>query len=190
MITDIWAEPRTKASNAKERLRRSYRPRRVRILFVGEGPPASGRFFYRADSGLYRAIRDAFVQVFPAIRNETFLESFQELGCYLVDLCGRPVDRLGDRARRRARIAGEPQLSRTLRQLQPALVITVAKSITQNVERAETLANWSGVRVTLPYPGRWYHHRAIFLKGLVPVVRKLGPPAKPGPVHHRNTILT
>jgi hypothetical protein len=173
MITNILAEPRTKASNAKERLRSSYRPKRVRILFVGEGPPASGRFFYLTDSGLYRAIRDAVIQVFPTIRNETFLKSFQELGCYLVDLCGRPVDRLGDRARRRARIAGEPRLSKTLRQLQPPVVIIVAKSITQNVQRAETLANWSGVRVTLPYPGRWYHHRAVFLKGLTPVLRRL-----------------
>jgi hypothetical protein len=170
------ATPRIKTSEAKERLRRSYRPKRVRILFVGEGPPASGRFFYRADSGLYRAIRDAFVQAFQSIRNETFLESFRELGCYLVDLCGMPVDRLRDSARRRARIAGEPRLGETLRQLQPTVVITVAKSVAQNVERAEKLANWSGVSVTLPYPGRWLHHRAIFLKGLIPVLRKFGPP--------------
>jgi hypothetical protein len=176
-MTSIVATPQTKTSDAKERLRMGYRPKRVRILFVGEGPPASGRFFYQRDSGLYRAIRDAFVQAFPAIQNETFLQSFQELGCYLVDLCGRPVDRLGDSARRKARIAGEPRLGKILRQLQPAVAITVAKSIAQNVERAEKLANWSGVRVTLPYPGRWHRHRAVFLKGLMPVLRKLGPPS-------------
>jgi hypothetical protein len=50
-----------KASIARERLRRRYRPDGVRILFVGEAPPASGRFFYQADSGLYRAVRDTFV---------------------------------------------------------------------------------------------------------------------------------
>ncbi len=176
-MTFKLAAPRTKTSDAKERLRISYRPKRVRILFVGEGPPASGRFFYQADSGLYRVIRDAFVQAFPGIRNETFLESFRDLGCYLVDLCGRPVDRLGNSARRKARIAGEPRLGKILRQLQPAVVITVAKSIAQNVERAEKLAKWSGVGVTLPYPGRWHRHRTVFLKGLMPVLRDLDPPA-------------
>ena len=35
------------AEAARERLRRRYRPARVRILFVGEAPPASGRFFYQ-----------------------------------------------------------------------------------------------------------------------------------------------
>ena len=60
---------------------------------------------------------------------------------------------------------------------EPAVVITVAKSIAYNVERAEKFANWSGVRVTLPYPGRWHRHRAVFLKGLTPVLRNLGPPA-------------
>ena len=38
-----------------EELRRKYRPGRVRLLFIGESPPASGRFFYRRNSGLYLA---------------------------------------------------------------------------------------------------------------------------------------
>jgi hypothetical protein len=157
-------------------LRLRYRPARVQILFIGEAPPASGRFFYQADSGLYRAIRDAFVQIFPAIQNETFLKSFRKLGCYLVDLCGKPVDRLGDRARRRARIAGEPRLGKIVAEFQPAIIVTVAKSIAENVARAEKRVNWAGLGVTLPYPGRWYRHRAVFLEGLTPVLRKLSWP--------------
>ena len=76
----------SKTADAKEVLRERYRPAHVRLLFVGEAPPASGLFFYRADSGLYRAIRSAFVTAFPALRSEDFLASFQALGCYLVDL--------------------------------------------------------------------------------------------------------
>jgi hypothetical protein len=59
-----------------ERLRRRYRPARVRLLFIGESPPASGRFFYRQDSGLYGAIRDAFRGIDPSITDETFLGIF------------------------------------------------------------------------------------------------------------------
>ena len=82
------------------------------MLFVGEAPPASGRFFYQADSGLYRAIRDAFVDACPNIAEDNFLKSFQELGCYLVDLCGKPVDRMNSKQRRRACRDGEVRLAR------------------------------------------------------------------------------
>src|SRR5258708_15513474 len=89
-----------KASVARERLRKRYRPDRVRILFVGESPPASGRFFYQADSGLYRAVRDTFLTAFPPLQKTAFLDSFRSLGCYLVDLCGEPVDKMLRHARR------------------------------------------------------------------------------------------
>ena len=41
------------------------------MLFVGESP-ASGRFFYRADSGLYRAIRQTFLSAFPDLKDADF----------------------------------------------------------------------------------------------------------------------
>src|ERR1700720_3952865 len=75
---------RSKTALSRERLRERYRPARVKLLFVGEAPPASGRFFYRADSGLYHAIRSAFVGAFPSVRSADFLDSFQALGCYLL----------------------------------------------------------------------------------------------------------
>lgn len=40
-----------KASVARERLRKRYRPDRVQILFVGEAPPASGGFSIRQIQG-------------------------------------------------------------------------------------------------------------------------------------------
>lgn len=162
----------SEASMARERLRKRYRPDRVRILFVGEAPPASGRFFYQADSGLYRAVRDTFISAFPNLQKAHFLESFKTLGCYLVDLCRRPVDRMDRNARQRVCLAGEASLNRTLRQLRPKIVVTVVRSISRNVRRAEDQAKWSGLHVELPYPGRWVHHRAEFRRKLVPLLRK------------------
>ena len=86
----------------RNRLRFRYRPERLRLLFIGEAPPASGRFFYRGDSGLYRAIRDAFRVVDPSFTDEAFLPVFQSSGCYLIDLCPDPVDRLDRQSRREA----------------------------------------------------------------------------------------
>jgi hypothetical protein len=165
-------ESHSRPSLARERLRKRYRPDRVRILFVGEAPPASGRFFYQADSGLYRAVRDTFISAFPNIEKAHFLESFRALGCYLVDLCGQPVDRMDRKARQRVCFAGEASLNRTLRHLRPKIVVTVVRSISRNVRRAEDQAKWSGLHVELPYPGRWIHHRAEFRRKLAPLLRK------------------
>ena len=165
-------ESDAKASVERERLRKRYRPHRVQILFVGEAPPASGRLFYQADSGLYRAVRDTFVSAFPTLRKVGFLESFRSLDCYLVDLCGEPVDHMNRKARQHARLTGEGRLSRTLQQIRPKIVVTVVRSISRNVRRAEDQANWSGLHLELPYPGRWLHHRTEFRRKLVPLLRK------------------
>ena len=157
----------------RERLRRRYRPSHLRLLFIGEAPPASGRFFYQCDSGLYRAIRDTFVAAIPSLQSskDEFLESFRAMGCYLVDLCGKPVDRMDSRSRRCICKAGETRLARRLRQLRPKIVITVVLSIGRNVRRAEACAMWSGQHMELPYPGRWYRFRMAFRRKLTPLLR-------------------
>lgn len=160
------------AQSARERLRRRYRPARVQFLFVGESPPASARFFYQADSGLYRAVRQTFVTAFPQLENVEFLDAFRALDCYMVDLCGRPVDRMGGKERANTCDAGAIRLSRMIRRLQPKIIVTLLRSIAENVRRAESLAGWRGQRVELPYPGRWKKYRRAFADGLTPVLKR------------------
>lgn len=160
------------ASHARERLRKRYIPDPVGILFVGESPPASGRFFYQADSGLYRAVRDTFASAFPLLPKSEFLDSFQSLGCYLVDLCGRPVDHLSQDAREYACRAGVVRLARTIRELDPKIMVTIVRSIRLSVRQAQDRAGWSGPYLELPYPGRWHSHRIEFERRLVPLLRK------------------
>jgi len=145
------------------------------MLFVGESPPASGRFFYSRNSGLYRALRDAFRHVDESIGDENFLAMFQAAGCYLIDACGRPVDRMEPAGRRSACLAGEALLARRIRSLQPDSIVTLVRSIRENVERAALRAAWTGTMLTVPYPGRWIQHRKAFMELLVP---------------HLNTLLT
>src|SRR6516165_9290424 len=162
----------TRRATARERLRNHYRSDRVRILFVGESPPASGRFFYQADSGLCYAVRETFVQAFPSLKNVEFLYSFCALGCYLVDLCGEPVDDMTSDARRQACSKGETHLAQEIRALRPQTVVTVVRSVRANVKRALERAGWSGRNLELPYPGRWHRHRAKFRRLLVPFLRE------------------
>lgn len=156
---------------AREKLRRNYRPTRVELLFVGESPPTSGRFFYQSDSGLYRAIRDTFVSAFPNLDGSNFLESFRDLGCYLVDLCEVAVDKLTPRQRQAACAHGESRLSDLLVELRPRIIVTVVLSIVENVHRAQTAANWEGTHLALPYPGRWRHHQRAFQTELLPLLQ-------------------
>ena len=161
----------TAAQVRRERLRRRYRPDHAQLLFIGEAPPASGRFFYQRDSGLYRATRDAFRAIDPAITDANFLPVFQAAGCYLMDACLQPVDQLDPASRRDACLAGERLLSRRIGGLQPQAIVTVVRSIRGNVERAASGAGWHGTLIDLPYPGRWLSHQRIFLAQLVPVLR-------------------
>ena len=165
---------------ARERLRRRFLPERVRVLFVGESPPAAGSFFYAADSELYRATRDAFEAALPRFRDvDTFLKAFAESGCYLVDLSLDPVNQLTDRTdgswskRLRARRCGEGRLAATLAELRPAAVIVVLKGIDANVRRAIARAGISTECKTVTYPSRWHRHRLAYRKELTKLLRRL-----------------
>jgi hypothetical protein len=157
----------------REALRRSYRPAKIKMLFAGEAAPASGRFFYPRDSGLYRALRDAFRSIDASISDENFLVVFKASGCYLVDACPRPVDRMERQPRRDACRESESLLSRKIRNLQPPVIVSLLRSIHGNVERAALKADWRGEILNLPYPGRWIRHREIFLEMLVPRLRTI-----------------
>lgn len=66
------------------------------------------------------------------------------MGCYLVDLCGKPVDQMDPGSRRCICEAGEARLARRLQQLRPKIVITVVRSIGSNVRRAEASQDGPG----------------------------------------------
>ena len=157
----------------RERLRHSFHPARLRLLFIGESPPASGRFFYRGDSGLYRAMRDAFRTIDPSIADGNFLALFQASGCYLIDLCPEPVDHLNSKSRRAACRASEVSLARTIARLHPLMIATVVRSIEGNVAQAAFRADWHGPFIHLPYPGRWSRHRDVFVETLVTKISAL-----------------
>lgn len=133
------AQAERKLSLSKERLRQRHRPRRVGVLFVGEAPPDSGRFFYQADSGLYRAIREAFIEAFPVLRERSFLASFRKMAKWVVisSICAevQSTDATPGAAAK-ARRDGEVRLSNTLKQLRPEIVVTVVRSVADNVERS------------------------------------------------------
>jgi hypothetical protein len=116
---------------------------------------------------------EAFSIADPAIGHENFLNRFRDAGCYLVDLCGRPVDDLEPLSRREACDAGERRLAKIIREVQPEQIATLVRSIEANVKKAASRAAWDGPFLHLPYPGRWIRHRSTFTKILVPEIQQL-----------------
>lgn len=120
-----------------EHTRRLYRPEHVRVLFIGESPPAGGTFFYDANSKLYRATREAFEAAIPALRREPdFLRAFQQLGCYLEDLAIVPVNGLSDDERQEACMEGVGPLARRVKPYRPFEIALVIKRIERPAREA------------------------------------------------------
>jgi hypothetical protein len=146
-------------------VRERYRPKRVRVLFVGESSPAGGTHFYRANSNLFRATRDAFVQAHGAgavPEGEAFLGYFAAAGCWLVDLAERPVNRMPGQERRAEIEAGVDRLAGIIRSTRPEHIVVVKASIESAVGEATRRAGLGSEAVTaLPFPVRQWRRAYI-----------------------------
>jgi hypothetical protein len=172
--TSEHLEPPKEAA-AREALRRSFRPRRVRVLFVGEAPPRAspGSFFYEPGSSRHRVVQRVFEKAFElSFGDDEFLGWFSRAGCYLEDLSHDPVDGSTEKRRRALYDQGIERLAPTLKELRPTVVISLLRRIAPHVrvaaERAELLAEL----VEVPYPDRWPAHRVVFERTLVRGLRR------------------
>jgi hypothetical protein len=148
-----------------ERLRTSFKPTQCRLLLVGESRPAGGTFFYRGDSHLFERTREAFEAHYGSLSGEdAFLRFFKSLGCFVIDLCGEPVNNLSRKERRARHLAGEEPLGKALEALKPAAIVVVMKAIAGSVERAMASAQASGSVLILPFPS--HGHDREYVSGL------------------------
>lgn len=156
-------------------LRARYQPSTTRILFVGESSPAGGTHFYQADSHLYRATREAFglgLAVARPPEGDAFLAWFRDLGCWLVDLADRPVDRSLATERAEAVDAGIAGLARTFRELRPDRVLVVLRRIAPAVRAAAREASFDEHAIdVLPFPTRQW--RPVYVRQLAGIVGEI-----------------
>ena len=159
-----------------EEARNHYKPDRVKVLFVGESPPAAGTFFYYANSNLYRCVHTAFSRVYGAKcgDGDHFLSFFKSVGCYLDDLCLVPVNAMDAEERQRHRDAGMVSLAERIKVMQPEAVIIVMKEIENEVRLAMSSSQWSPriVRVTT-FPVHSERNREACVSQMVEALRVL-----------------
>lgn len=142
-----------------EELRQSYRPAEVRVLLVGESPPAGDTFFYDGNSNLAKYTKDAFCNAYSksSMKMPFFLDAFKAAWCYLDDLCLEPVNHLkpGDPRRIAARNNGIDSLANRLDSMSSQLraIIPVMVAIRPHVIAATQAAGLSRLlKPALPFP--------------------------------------
>ena len=138
-----------------ERLRRSYQPDRIHVLFVAESPPADGRFFYRGNTPMVRHMARAFGDP------PEFLDDFKASGCFLDDLVPMPVPRLSPADRRVLHGMYVDSLAVRLRRYKPSAVVTVLKMIAPRVVEAFEKSGYFGPHYVVPFPGNGQQSRFL-----------------------------
>ena len=147
-------------------LRKRYRPDLVRLLFIGESPPAGGTFFYAANSALFGYTQRAFTTAFGECvgDGQEFLEYLRQSGCYLEDLCLQPVNNVRGTPRRALHRAGIGPLARRLSRLreQPCAIVIVGRSIRRPVCDALQQTGWDGAIVfSTAFPAMGHQNRYV-----------------------------
>ncbi len=161
------------ACRTNEELRQTYKPTDVRVLFIGESPPANGTFFYLGNSNLWQYTYQAFRNVYGSdLDDSSFCEFFTSTGCFLEDLCLDAVNRMNKAERKRACEVSAALLAKRISLLSPKAVICVKMSIVRQVRSAMAKAGLQAVPMySLPFPS--CGHQREYVEGLTRLVAEL-----------------
>jgi len=147
-----------------EKLRKRYMPKsKVSVLFVGESPPKMN-FFYQRSGPLYRAIRDAFCEVFG--RQKDFLNFFRAKDCWLADLFEEKGKRVKESKREEIEERVE-KLAELVRNKRPEVVVAVIKGIAGYVKKAVRCSHVRTRFRALPFPTYQKEYFVRDLKGIL-----------------------
>ena len=154
-----------------ERTRKRFKPSKIKILFVGESPPANGGFFY-IDSQMTNYMADVFSEVFNKNFSSTdgFLKFFKAKDCYLDDLSIVPVDNKNPEERKRIINECIGAFAKRLKKYKPELVVAVLKRIKDPVEQAVCKARLQVPVYAIPFPGNGHQNR--FKSELLRILRE------------------
>ena len=124
-----------------EKLRQSFKPDKIKVLFIAEAPPEADTFFYSAKSFFYLYTKQAFEVFFKEeISHTGFLEFFKNSGFYLDDLCHFPATFSEIQANKNFLIK---ELKERLNLYKPKAIIITPKRIDSFVHQAVSLLDLS-----------------------------------------------
>jgi len=134
-----------------EPLRASYRPTKIKVLFVGESAPVGGAFFYKLTGQVHGQFRQALA---PHIGDSpSFVYAFKQAGFYLDDLVLEPVNWLSRSERLAIHAASIASLAKRLGDYEALLVVAFMKGITAPVKAAIAASGTPCQFEGVPFPG-------------------------------------
>lgn len=163
-------------TEALNQIRQQYRPETIKILFVEEAVQPGNMFFYRKNSNVFRAVKEAFSVVFGEFKDhEEFLIFFKETGCYVDYLCPDMINGLELPLRQKVRTESVEPLSRRLVLMQPQVVVTVMKVLEKETLEAIGLSGINSVRYTkaIAFPAHSKTNADKCVRELVVVLEEL-----------------
>src|ERR1700722_20689117 len=113
--------------NKIKETQKSYRPNRIKVLFIGESPPTNGSYFYYGGNRLLREMRRALVET--KVDDKAFLAGFKQRGWYLDDLVQTPIK--GPELKKKCREARNNLASR-IREYRPSIVVCLLRRIRED----------------------------------------------------------
>jgi len=136
-----------------EKIRGSFRPAQTTVLFIGESAPSSGKFFYCANTKLFREMKKALDG------DEEFLGKFKDRGYYLDDLVSYPINQFTKAREKRPHYDAsvEPLAGRIAVEKPTSAIIIVGLGISNWVRKAAHIAQFTGSIYDVPFPGRPEH---------------------------------
>jgi hypothetical protein len=105
-----------------------YRPSHIKVLFVGESPPTSGKYFYLGGNSLLHQMRHAVGE--DHLTDADFLMNFSNRGWYFDDLVQTPVKEQSE-LKKKCREA-RTDLAARIRDYQPSIVVCLLRRIRQS----------------------------------------------------------
>jgi hypothetical protein len=157
-----------------EGLRQKYKPDDVRVLLVGESPPANGTFFYdRSLMTTYtkNAFETATGKSFPS--NIEFFEYMKNSGFYLEDVSHVPVNEFVHQERETKLVEESERFAERVAEMNLEAVVVVLKKIEKIVRSSLKKVGCDAEFYVLPFPGNG--HQTKYQAQLIPIVREYAP---------------
>lgn len=141
------------------RFRNQYIPSNIKVVFVLESPPTSGRYFYNRDGSLseplFRAMMKDVLEISPASKEEG-LQEFSSRGFFLVDATYTPINHSKGKERNAIILRDFPLLVGALREYtRPETGIVLVKAnVCELLEKRLTEAGFNVLNrgTMIPFP--------------------------------------
>jgi len=160
-----------------ETIRKSFRPKKIRILLIGESPPSSGKFFYTGSpmtTYTARAFEMAHGKRFQD--QGEFLAYFKESGCYLDDFSTTPLNRLSKIDREKFLFKKIDSLADRIRHANPEVIVILLRRIEDLARLAIEKSNSRSPVFVTPFPGQGYQND--FINCLSAIIKNYVPSEK------------